>query len=192
MSVEDTKELAQPYEITISADDKIIALIDANTRYTSHSKSTNNILKTLTLIAHGTPKMRACKTTGISIHTLNRWAREDWYNEVLDLIRGKLDQELDASFTGVIHKAASEALERLEQGDWVWKDGSLVRKPVSAREAMLIAGIAYDKRALQRGRPTSISESVSTEERLEQLAQKFREMASIEGTHEVISCEEED
>lgn len=185
------EEKPTPYEITISADDKIIALIEANTRFTSHAKSTNNILKTITLIAHGTPKMRACKATGLSIHTLNRWAREDWYNEAISLIREKLDEELDASLTGVVHKAASEALERLEHGDWVWsKDGQMVRKPVSAREAMLIGGIAYDKRNLQRGKPTSISDSVSTEERLEHLANKFREMTVIDGEHEIVQSQE--
>lgn len=190
MSVEDTED-KQVYELTITADDKIIALIEEHTRYTSHAKSTNNILKCITLIAHGTPKAAACRTTGISRHTLNRWAREDWYNECIQLIRDKLDEELDASLTGVVHKAASEVMERLEHGDWVWdKQGNMVRKPIGAREAMLVGGIAFDKRNLQRGKPTSISETVSEDDRLANLAAKFREMA-IDVDYETIPSQTE-
>lgn len=182
--------------ITISTDDKLIAIIEPNIRKTSHKKSMANIIKTLTLIAHGTPKTTSCKLTGISIHTLHKWCREPWYDQAVEIIRDKLDEELDAALTGIAHKATTAVIDRLDNGDWVFdRSGNQVRKPISAKDAMLVAGISYDKRALKRGKPTSISEATSEEDRLTKLAQKFKKMAGgdiVDAEYEEVSSDTEE
>lgn len=183
---EDSKELV----IAITSDDRLFALVDANTRHTSHSKNPENVIRLLTLLASGYNKSLACKMTGISRHNLTRWAREQWYSDAIELVREKIDEELDANLTAVVHKGAREVLDRLDNGDYFYnKDGQLVRKPISGREAMLITGIAHDKRSLKRGKPTSISENVSEDARLERLAERFKAMAASERDENAIEVD---
>lgn len=163
---------------SISVDDQLQALIEPNIYYTSEAKSLDNVIKMFTFLASGKPRTVACKLTGIPINTVNKWAREEWYQDVIDLIKARLDYELDSTMTAVIHKGASEALDRLENGDVVLdRDGNQVRKPVSGKDAIMIAAIAYDKRALGRGKPTSISESLTTDDRLNKLKERFKEIS---------------
>jgi hypothetical protein len=181
-----TKDLV----LSITADDQLHALVLANTRHTSHEKNPENVIRLLTLLASGYTKSLACKMTGISRHNLTRWAREQWYNDAVELIRDKIDEELDSSLTAVIHKGAREVIDRLDNGDYIMdKEGKLIRKPLSGREAMLIAGIAHDKRSLKRGKPTTISENVSTDSRLDKLAERFRAMSQSAKDDEAIEAE---
>lgn len=183
-----TKEL----NITISTDDRLFALVDANIRNTSHEKTPDNVIRLFTLLASGYTKSAACKMTGISRHNLTRWCREQWYKESLDIIKEKMDEELDSSYTAIIHKGARETADRLDNGDWIMdRDGNQVRKPMSGREAMLITGIAHDKRALNRGKPTSITENISADQRLDMLAERFKAMAIEAEFVEIESNDEE-
>lgn len=173
---------------SISLDDQLQSLIEPNIYYTSEAKSLENVIKMFTFLASGKPRTIACKLTGIPINTVNKWAREDWYYEVINLIKDRMDYELDATMTAVVHKGAAEALDRLENGDVVLdRNGNQVRKPVSGKDAIMIAAIAYDKRALGRGKPTSIAESITTEDRLDRLKQRFKE---ISGECEIIEDSE--
>jgi hypothetical protein len=181
-----TKELI----ISITADDQLHALVLSNTRHTTHEKNPENVIRLLTLLASGYTKSLACKMTGISRHNLTRWAREQWYTDALELIRDRIDEELDASLTAVIHKGAREVVDRLDNGDYIMdKEGTLIRKPLSGREAMLITGIAHDKRSLKRGKPTTISENVSTDSRLDKLAQRFRQMSQESKYDDAVEAE---
>ena len=169
---------AKPVYVEISANDKLVSLIQPHIHLTHRGKKVDNIIKLLALIAGGTPKSVACQLTGMSYNNLKRWSREEWYDQAIAIIRERLDMALDSTYTAVIHRATGEVMDRLEHGDVIInKDGDQIRKPVTAKDAMLVAGIAHDKRNLLRGKPTSITESVSEGDRLKGLAEKFKNIA---------------
>jgi len=62
---------------------------------------------------------------------------------------------MDANATLIIQAAGEQILDRLQNGDASTKyddDAKCwIRKPISARDAAIVMGVAYDKRALQRG-----------------------------------------
>lgn len=105
-------------------------------------------------------KKKALEGTGVPEKTLTSWFSTKWWNNLIDAIRDEKAGELDAALTGVIHKAVTAVSDRLEGGEYrLDKEGKLVRVPVSARDAMMVGAIAYDKRQLNRSLPTSISET---------------------------------
>jgi len=84
--------------------------------------------------------------------------------------------------TGVIHRAFANIIDRLDNGDVkVFRNGTDVRVPVSAKDCGWIAAIILDKRSLMRGEPTSRSETISTSERLKQIQEAFEKKAQKEG-----------
>lgn len=108
--------------------------------------------------------------------TMMSWKKMEWWDPLVDAIRAEKSEELDAILTGVIHKAVGEVAERLENGDSrIGKDNKVVRVPVSARDAMMISAIAFDKRQINRNLPTSISES--TGDRLKMLEAQLKSVS---------------
>lgn len=108
--------------------------------------------------------------------TIRKWVHDaTWWPEVTTAIRKAQGEHFDSKLTQVIDKSADVILERLENGDEVIdKNGVGIRKKVGARDAAIVLGQAFDKRALQRGDPTSRSEKTSSDDRLKQLEEKFR------------------
>lgn len=120
----------------------------------------------------------ASKHTGIPVDTIKTWGRKDYWPIILEDINYLKNIETDRQLSQLMEKALSESLDRLEKGDTVIVKGELVRKPVSARDAALIAAIAYDKRALHRGDPTRIEEkNFSIDDRLVELKDTFDALA---------------
>lgn len=173
--------------VEINSDDRIQDILVSNTTRARKRAGYEAALRALTLIACGTKMTTASVMTGIPHRTIKYWMAQQWGKEVVGLIRDKLDDHLDSSFTAIAHTANEVVLDRLENGDFVKnKDGSLSRIPVSAKDAMITGSIAFDKRSLLRGKPTSITESQqSTDDRLTTLAEKFRNIA-IAGDYEVV------
>lgn len=102
------------------------------------------------------------RQTGVSRKTVNYWRKAEWWEPLIDAIRADKSDELDARLTGLIHRAADEVADRLEGGEYRRdKNDEIVRVPVSARDAMMISAIAFDKRQINRNLPTSISENAS-------------------------------
>lgn len=109
-------------------------------------------------------RMHVEEKMGIPHQTLDNWRKTDWWEPLVEAIRADKSEELDAALTGVIHRAVGEVADRLEGGEYRRgkdDDGkeALVRVPVSARDAMMIGAIAWDKRQIGRSLPTSITES---------------------------------
>jgi hypothetical protein len=96
------------------------------------------------------------KTTGIPHRTLTDWSHQPWFATLYAEVRAGKNSELDGALTRIIHKATDELLDRLQNGDAVLIDGEVKRKPVSARDLAMVAGIIYDKRALARNQPIAI------------------------------------
>lgn len=135
-------------------------------------------IEALTIFAVTGSFQEVQKLTSVPIFTVKSWLKQEWAVALLNEIRNENDQALDAQLTKAVHKAADQLNDRLDNGDTVvLKDGSLVRKPMSARDLALVQAINIDKRQIIRGRPTSISAGTTDNQKLEKLAEKFVELA---------------
>lgn len=125
------------------------------------------------------------KITNVPREVILRWRQgARWWPETLDKCKIIKNQELEAKFTGIMDHAVEQLGERLVKGDVAFtKQGKKVYKPISGRDLAGIMAIVFDKRALLRGDPTSRSERVNADTKLEKLAKMLKANASIrEGT----------
>jgi hypothetical protein len=128
---------------------------------------------------------RASELSGVPIHTLQSWRREDAFQELLREVWQENNEKIDAKFTEIIEKSLNAILDRLDNGDYkVTPRGDVKRVPISAKELSLVQAINVDKRQLLRGLPTSRSESgdtgtQKTVDRLEKLAETFESLARL-------------
>lgn len=112
------------------------------------------------------------RRTGISESTLSGWRHSDWWPQLVEEVRSQKNVEIDAGFTRVIEKAISAVEDRLDNGDVVIVKGEELRVPVKARDAAIVAGIAFDKREQLRNPQTRPSEEDEWE-RLDRLADRL-------------------
>lgn len=72
-------------------------------------------------------------------------------------------------------------LDRLENGDfYVDKDGRVMRKPVSVRDAAIVGAIGIDKRNILRSNQTTGESKVGMQERLKNLEVQFTKLVDRE------------
>lgn len=130
--------------------------------------------------------------------TIQTWRKQPWFQELLREIRTENNEKIDAKFTEIVESALEQISDRVSNGDYhVLRDGSLVRRPVSAKDLSLVAAINVDKRQLLRGEPTSRSEAVGSVEekqvsRLEKLAETFEGLAKHGRVPQLIEGQVED
>ena len=171
--------------LEISENDQIMSLIDANTYKSKKYKKPDAILKCLALIAQGTKKNVACRTTGVPYQTYVKWIHQPWYNQVIELLKIEFDNQLDATLTGTAHNAIEGLNDRIENGEYyVDKEGNEKRKPMSGRDLGVTFATIFDRRQLLRNKPTSVSESKTTKDHLDAIATRFGEMAEKETVFE--------
>ena len=118
------------------------------------------------------------KLTGIKRATLDVWRhKSDWWPLAVEEARRTKQEELDASFTRIIHKAIEELEDRVRNGDEViLRNGEKERQKVKARELAGVIAQIYEKRALMRGDPTKREEK-SSDEKLQLIMKKFERFA---------------
>ena len=183
MRLAERKAVLKNSGIELNPDEKVLALIDANT-HRSLGRAANNVYKCLALIAGGTSFRTSSRLTGIPYATISTWRSKEWYTQAIELIRMQLDEQLDGKMTHVLNKSINKLEQRLEQGDPVVdRNGGITYKPVTAKDSAIISSIFFDKRNLLRNKPTSITSNQSTDERLQHLADKFREIAVVNGEY---------
>lgn len=164
-----------------TADDVVLNLIMDNTYQTSSKKDAENIFKAIAMVAAGTSRATSCKRTGISVSTYAKWVTKPWYKQCLAVLQEQMDNDLDANLTGLAHKATEKLADRIEHGDFIFdKNNDLVRKPMSGRDIGVNFATIFDKRQLLRNKPTSVSESKTTKETLDDIASRFEDMATID------------
>lgn len=143
---------------------------------------------------------KASKICGIPSSTIRDWKNKShWWPDVYAKACAYYDQELDAKMTALIHDAHNAIEDRLQDGDYqVLRDGTLVRKPISGKDALMIAAVLIDKRAIRRGEPTSRSERVSKGEMVDELMNRFKQAAKevkdasqVGGTIEIIKDDDD-
>lgn len=110
-----------------------------------------------------TGNLRAtAKQTGVNERTLADWVRSDWWDDLLQTLHAEKGIELDCKLSQIIDRCLDEVGDRLVNGDHkIGKDGNLVRVPIPAKDAAIIAAVMFDKRQIIRNLPTSINRNTS-------------------------------
>lgn len=123
----------------------------------------------------------ASKVCGIPDKTIRDWTRETWWADFIADARKEKNDELDAAFTDILHKAIGQVKDRIEHGDEIVdaKTGTKNRRKVSARDATLVTAVLVDKRAILRGEPTRISKTISEKDRLKELAKDLEDVVGV-------------
>lgn len=110
----------------------------------------------------------ASRICGVPERTIIDWTHATWWEALVTEARRLKDVELDRKLSGVIDKSMQRLAERLDRDESI----------NNIKDLAVVAAVAYDKRALMRGDPTSRVEKVSTEQRLNRLTEKFRAVAA--------------
>lgn len=144
--------------------------------------------------ASASPKLVE-ELTGVPSKVLRGWLREEEFKALLDDVRAENDHKIVKKFDELIDVTLEAMHDRVVNGDYQLnhRTGEMVRRPVDAKALSLVTAINIDKRQLLRGKPTSRVEkveSVSTEERLSQLARSFEQLSKKKGREpEIIDAE---
>lgn len=120
---------------------------------------------------------RAARFVGIPAQTIYDWTKKEWFKQLTKQVRDLKQDELDSKLTEIIMKGSELILDRIEHGDVKVVNGEERRIGMGADILARVIGIAYDKRALSRGDPTSRTDSKgSQQEILKALEDKFAQM----------------
>ena len=136
------------------------------------------------------------RMTGISHQTVAEWKnKSQWWPLVLAKVKKDKQDELDSEITGLIHKSTAALKDRLEYGDEVLlKEGSgetsyveRFQRKLSGKDIASIINTLYDKRAMLRGDPTSITAKASSGDVLKELKETFEKIAAEAYNKKVVS-----
>ena len=136
---------------------------------------TQRIELVTTWLATGNLALSAA-THGIPEITARVWKTQPWFNEVVTDIRSSENLQLDSKLKKVVDKSVEQLLDRVENGDFQFdqKTGSIIRKPISARDAAKVTTDMIDRRELLQGKKEQITDSTrKVEDRLLKLAEEF-------------------
>lgn len=118
---------------------------------------------------------KASAQLDIPARTIRAWRQHPSWEEHLVAVRNQYDSELEEKLGAVIRKALGEVEDRLTHGDFILnRKGELIRKPVGAKDASVVAGVFFDKQRLIRNQPTSIKGN--SDQRLTELLNKFGDL----------------
>lgn len=107
-------------------------------------------------VTNGTVKGTAEKM-GLDHEVVRRWVHSKWWPAAVAEARQKFEDEITGNLSEIINLAQVKLKERITRGDVrLNKDGDEVNVPVTARDLAVIQAIAFDKRQIISGRPTSI------------------------------------
>lgn len=122
--------------------------------------------------------------TGVPSQTIRIWKMQQWWKDLTKEIQMSEDQELDGKLSKVIDRSIDVINDRLASGDFILdsRTGTIKRVPVKMRDAHRVTTDLLDKRNVLRGKPTSITERISTEDVLKKLAQQFEEFTKFKKT----------
>ncbi len=123
------------------------------------------------------------RLTGISHQTVSEWKnKSQWWPLVMAKVKKDKQDELDAEITGLIHESTAALRDRLENGDEVLlKDGERIetfQRKLSGKDISSIINTLYDKRAMLRGDPTSITAKANSGDVLKELKDTFEKIAA--------------
>ena len=128
------------------------------------------------------------RQTNIPYQTLQSWKKQQWWVDIVEEIKAQRYDNLDARLASIVNKATELVHDRLENGDVkVLRDGTEVRVGVDAKTASTILQNSFNQMQVVNNRPTSISGSLSVDEKLSKLQEQFKQFMkakTIDGEYE--------
>jgi len=135
------------------------------------------------------------RMTGIKHQTVSEWKNHSqWWAPVLMKVKKDKQEELDAELTILLHESTKQLKDRLERGDEVYykvTEGGYEKyeKKLSGKDIASIINTIYDKRAMLRGDPTSITAKSSNTDILDELKSTFKQIADEAYNKKVVSTQ---
>lgn len=117
----------------------------------------------------------AAKESGMNYSVLRNMGQLQWFKDSVAEVRQEEDDILDGDMSEIIKEGVNQLKDRVKHGDWMWnsKENKFVRKSINAATLHKITSGMMDQRNVARGKPTSISQTVSVSDRLQKLANEF-------------------
>lgn len=113
----------------------------------------------------------AAEACGIPRKTAAAWTHARWWERLVEVVRLRHKDEIEAKFEHIIAKSADQILERLDKGDAVVVKGKVVRVPVRAKDLAGVMATTQDKLRVSRNQPNNFSVTATLD--LKQLASNF-------------------
>lgn len=160
---------------------------------TAHWSDSQRIQLVTTWLATGNLALSAA-TMSIPEVTARRWKAMPWWKQLVDDIRSSENLQLDSKLSKVVNKSVEALLDRVENGDFQYdqKTGTLVRKPISARDAAKVTTDMIDRRELLQGKKEEVREtSRKMEDRLLKLADELTRFAKAKPVMEIVYASED-
>jgi hypothetical protein len=113
-------------------------------------------------------------------NTIRAWKQKEWWKAIEADLRTEDELQLSSRLKQIASKALDETEDRLKNGNYIFdqKAGKLKRVPVSMREAHQVAVSSIEQRDLIASRNYERLNDGQVENKLEQLAQRFAELAT--------------
>ena len=115
-------------------------LVPTGSKYTDEDRR-----KAVVLYAVMGTDRAVARELGMPDRTITDWRKTEWWEQVSATVRDEIEDKLRATFRKVAVEGTQLALNAIRDGD------------LKGKEAMITAGIAYDKLRLSENRPTSIT-----------------------------------
>ncbi len=115
------------------------------------------------------------RLTEVPENVIRGWKTEQWWIDVSQQVIKEDDDELSTRFTNVVKLALKQLEDKLQNGNTVlnMKTGEKIQVPLTAADLTKVASAMTDKRQIIQGKPTSRTETVSSDDRLKKLAAQF-------------------
>lgn len=133
---------------------------------------------------------KVAEMNNIHKSTLESYMATEWWPEVVESCKIRLQEELDSRMTKALHMAYDEIDDRICNGDYVIdvRTKELNRVPMKGRDLAAIANTTFDKRQLLRGDATTIASKRI--ENTKELESKFLKIAQDLQAKDVIAVQE--
>lgn len=115
------------------------------------------------------------KIAEIPENFIRAWMTEKWWIDITQQIVNEQDSALTIKFTNIINNALDKLSEIIDKGNRIYipKKDIFVDVPLTANDLTKVAAAFTDKRQLIQGKPTSRTESITSDDRLKKLAEQF-------------------
>ena len=164
-------EKSNSYPVEYSIGDMLADIYDPRARIAPEVKIHAAACFMMTGTVNGAERL-----SGIDHRTISDWKNNsEWWPTVLQKVRKEKQDELDAKLTALIHTSTDALEDRLENGVEVLTKDGFKKQSMSARDIINAISTLYDKRAMLRGDPTSITQKTTSSDVLNELKATFAE-----------------
>lgn len=112
---------------------------------------------------------------GVPVATIRQWRLQPWWDEVETELQREDDAGMDVKLRKIVDKSLDLLMDRLDNGDLVYVDGDLIRKPVNALTVTKVSDVIMNKRDLLKKKKHTEVVQETLSDHLALLATKFAE-----------------